>query len=56
LTWLLRSYSFLFGIGPRDPGTLVSVAILLAGVAVVASLVPARRAMRVDPIEALRNE
>lgn len=56
LTWVLRSYSFLFGIGPRDPGTLVSVAVLLASVAVVASLVPARRAMRVDPIEALRNE
>jgi putative ABC transport system permease protein len=46
----------LFGIGARDPLTMVSVAIVLAGVAMLASYVPARRAMRVDPIVALRYE
>lgn len=47
--------SMLFGVTPRDPLTLGSVAVLLAAVALAATLVPARRATRVDPIHALRH-
>jgi predicted permease len=46
----------LFGVSAYDPATLVSVAIVLGTVAVVAGYVPARRAMSVDPIIALRHE
>ena len=46
----------LFNIGPRDPGTFAAVALLLGLVALVATLIPARSAMRVDPVEALRCE
>jgi putative ABC transport system permease protein len=46
----------LFGVTPFDPLTFAAVAGLFASVALVASYVPARRAMGVDPIEALRCE
>jgi len=46
--------SLLFETRPNDPVTFVGVAALLAIVAIVAGLVPARRASRVDPLVALR--
>ena len=46
----------LYEIAPTDPLTYVSLAFLLIIVALVACMVPARRAMRVDPIVALRHE
>jgi putative ABC transport system permease protein len=47
---------FLFGVKPIDAATFAAVSLLLAAVALVASWVPARRAMRVDPTVALRCE
>ncbi|HEX8362677.1 MAG TPA: ABC transporter permease [Longimicrobium sp.] len=46
----------LFGVGAMDPVTMVSVVVILVGVAVLASLIPARRATRVDPIVAMRAD
>jgi predicted permease len=54
VTRILRT--LLFEIKPTDPATFVGVAILLMVVAVLASYIPARRAMRVDPMIALRHE
>ena len=48
--------SFVFGIKPTDAMTVMAVAVLLIGVAVMASYVPARRAAKVDPMVALRYE
>ena len=46
----------LYGVEPTDPVTLAGVSLLMAAAAVVAALLPARRATRVDPMEALRAE
>ncbi len=54
VTRLIRS--MLFGVSPTDPWTFGAVAILLLLVALAACYIPARRAMRVDPIVALRWE
>jgi len=47
--------SLVYGVSPRDPATLFAVCALLVGVALLASLAPARRAIRVDPLVALRD-
>jgi len=48
--------SLLFGVKPTDAMTFAGVAVLLMCVAAAASYIPARRAMRTDPLEALRHE
>jgi len=48
--------SLLVGVSPSDPVTLVSVAVLLAAVGLVASYIPARRAMNIEPLRALKYE
>jgi len=52
--WTMRG--LLFGIHPADPLTFAAVAFLLGSTAILACYIPARRAMRVDPVVALRYE
>jgi predicted permease len=52
--WLVGD--FLVGIGPTDPVTYVTVSLLLSTIALATCYVPARRAMRIDPLVALRYE
>ena len=46
----------LYQVGPADPLTFAGVTVLLGGMAVLACWIPAQRAARIDPMEALRYE
>jgi ABC-type antimicrobial peptide transport system permease subunit len=48
--------ALLYGVRPTDPLTFVTIVLLLAAATAAACLVPARRAARLDPVEALRAE
>ena len=54
--WLTRALqTYLYGVTARDAASFAAVAVLLLVVAAIASIVPARRAARVDPVTALRG-
>jgi ABC-type antimicrobial peptide transport system permease subunit len=48
--------NLIYGVSATDPMTFVVVSLILAGVAIVASLLPAYRAVRVEPVKTLRDE
>jgi putative ABC transport system permease protein len=56
--WLASRWvkSMLFGLAPTDPATIAGAAAVLAGAALAAAYLPARRASKVDPVTALREE
>ena len=56
--WLFRKAAaqLVFGVSPADPTTFLTSAVVLIDLAVAACLIPARRAIRIDPMMALRYE
>jgi macrolide transport system ATP-binding/permease protein len=48
--------SFLYGVAPNDPGTMLAAVAILLGAVVLAGYVPARNASRIDPMTAVRHE
>src|SRR5262249_46253805 len=48
--------SLLYGVSPRDPGVFAATTLTLLGIALLACWLPARRAARLSPLEALRSE
>jgi predicted permease len=54
LTRLIRG--FFFGVAAHDPATIIAAVVVLLGVAILAAWIPARRAAKIDPMEALRYE
>jgi len=54
LTRIMRN--LLFEVSTTDPATFALIALLMVSVALIASYIPARRATKVDPLQAIRNE
>ena len=48
--------SLLYGVSPRDPGVFATTTLLILGIALLACWLPARRAARLSPLEALRGD
>jgi len=46
----------IFGLTPNDPATFAAIAALFAAVGLISCLLPARRAMLIDPVESLRTQ
>ena len=55
VSWYLAVSGFLFGTSTHDPVSFIAVAILVGAVAVVATLIPVRRAIHIAPVDALRD-